>query len=474
MTTTGSPYAINNVRRFIAFRIFFNARFYYPVFTILFLDFGLTLEQFALLNTVWAITIVCAEVPSGALADMLGRKYLIVATSWLMVAEMCLLAFVPLGNGTIIFAAFLINRILSGLAEAMASGADEALAYDALAAHDQADCWPQVLSLQMRLRSLVAMLTMTIGALVYDPGLVNRVLSWTGVSALQLDQQTTMRFPIYLTLGLALLASYNALRMDGDNEPRKGDFSMFATLKITLQAGGWIFRTPFALAVIIFAMCFDHAQRMIVTLTSQYFRLIELPEASFGIIGSALGILGLVTPRIAEKMAVRFSPFVNMLLISMVTLLGMTWLTFFIPYWGLLPMGLIFGSMTLVSFFSSHYLNLITESKMRATVLSFKGLAFNLAYGLIGFFFALLMTRLRSATTALHPDWTDSLVENQAFVTAIGWSPWYLGGCLLLAGLYCSLRLRHNPDIRWRQAPASLGEIPPAQRVSCAKKGEKL
>jgi hypothetical protein len=64
-----SPFALSNVRRFIAFRAFFNARFYYPVFTILFLDYGLTIEQFALLNTVWAFTIVLAEVPSGALAD---------------------------------------------------------------------------------------------------------------------------------------------------------------------------------------------------------------------------------------------------------------------------------------------------------------------------------------------------------------------------------------------------------------------
>src|SRR5512133_1085136 len=87
-----------NIRLFVAFRVVFNARFYYPVFTVLFLDFGLSLEQFALLNAVWALTIVLAEVPSGALADLLGRKRLLVTTSLLMIAEMSLLAFVPLGN----------------------------------------------------------------------------------------------------------------------------------------------------------------------------------------------------------------------------------------------------------------------------------------------------------------------------------------------------------------------------------------
>ena len=92
------PFSIHNIRLFISFRVFFNARFYYPVFTILFLDFGLTLEQFALLNAVWAASIVLLEVPSGALADIIGRRNLLVFAGVLMVTEMLLLCFVPRTN----------------------------------------------------------------------------------------------------------------------------------------------------------------------------------------------------------------------------------------------------------------------------------------------------------------------------------------------------------------------------------------
>ena len=52
-----------NIPLFIAFRVFFNARFYYPVLGVLFLDLGLTLEQYALLNTV--LTLVGALIFSG-------------------------------------------------------------------------------------------------------------------------------------------------------------------------------------------------------------------------------------------------------------------------------------------------------------------------------------------------------------------------------------------------------------------------
>lgn len=447
MQQYSSPFALKNIRLFIAFRIFFNARFYYPVFTILFLDFGLTIEQFALLNTVWAITIVLAEVPSGALADIIGRKYLLVATSLLMIVEMSVLAFVPLGNSSLIFWAFLINRVLSGLAEAMASGADEAIAYDTLVQHGNPKDWPRVLSLQMRLRSVISILTMTTGALLYDPRGVNILLSWIG-SSLQVDQQTTMRFPIYLTLGLAFLAAATSLNMQESeqSQSRVDSFNAADALRKTLKAGIWIFQTPFALTIILMGMTYDHILRMIVTMASQYFRLINLPEASFGLIGSAMTFLGLLTPKIAEVMVKKNSYATNMSWVAGILLAGLTGLTGFFQYWGLLPMALIFTSLTLTSFFTSHYLNDITDSHQRATVLSFKGLAFNLAYGAIGVLFAQLIVSLRATIGTTFPEKEMQFIEVLAFKQAIGWFPWYSTACLIIIASYCHYRLRQNAD----------------------------
>ncbi len=150
-TESKSPFAISNIRLFIAFRIFFTARFYYPIFTILFLDFGLSLEQFALLNVAWAASIVVCEVPSGALADIVGRRNLLVTTGILMVIEMTILCFVPLGNPELLFALFLLNRVIGGAA---ASGADEALAYDSLKEEGDINDWGHVLNLRMRFQSI--------------------------------------------------------------------------------------------------------------------------------------------------------------------------------------------------------------------------------------------------------------------------------------------------------------------------------
>jgi MFS family permease len=441
-----SPFSLPNIRLFIAFRMFFNARFYYPVFTILFLDFGLTLEQFALLNTVWAFTIVLAEVPSGVLADALGRKRLLVATTLLMIVEMSLIAFVPLGNMQLLFYAFLLNRILSGLAEAMASGADEALAYDTLVEQGLAKEWPRVLDLQIRIQSVGYIFAMTLGGLVYDPGMVNRFLGWLGQPGM-IEQQMSMRYPIYLTLLFSLLALLVTLKMrdpltnDAQEVSSQNSAGLWELTQRTLHAGRWIIRTPLALAIILFAMTLDHSLRMIVTLTSEYYRLIQLPPASFGIIGSAVAVLGLFVPRIARIMVERFSPGLNLVLVSGFALIALAGLTLFIPYFGIIPMVAVFVGLMLTSFFTSHYLNQITASHQRATVLSFKGLAFNAAYGFIGMMFAGLILHFRKGQEALHPEWNETLVANQAFREAIGCFPWYLGGILILVALLCVPRL---------------------------------
>lgn len=113
----GSVFSIPNIRLFLLFRVLFNARFYYPVFTVIFLDYGLTLAQFTILNAVWAVTIVLAEVPSGAMADIFGRRYLMVLAGILMVLEMGIIALAPVEQGTLVFFLFLINRVCSGLDE---------------------------------------------------------------------------------------------------------------------------------------------------------------------------------------------------------------------------------------------------------------------------------------------------------------------------------------------------------------------
>ena len=445
-----SPFKVRNIRLFIAFRVFFNCRFYYPVFTILFLDYGLTLEQFALLNAAWAATIVLLEVPSGALADTVGRKNLLVCTGVLMVIEMVLLCFAPRGNPDLLFAIFLVNRILSGAAEASASGADEAIAYDTLKAEGDIKDWPRVLEKEMQLRSAAFIISMSLGAAVYDPSLMQHVANWLGFNV-QLTQDITLRIPPFLTLLMAILTLLSVLliRESGrQNDRMKAghDTTITEAFKLTLAAGKWILKTPFALVIILAGLQFDNCIRMIITLRSQYYRLIDLPEAIFGLIGSALAVLGLVIPRLARSLVQKHSPAFNLGIMAGLTFIGLIGMTFFWPIIGLIPMVVLTAVIYMQNFFQSDYLNRITSSHQRATVLSFKGLSFNLAYGVIGVLYSLLLARLRFQVGAAQPDLVGAQLENLVFIKSIAWFPGYFLLTMLAVLVFARWRLKNTDE----------------------------
>ena len=433
-----SPYSLPNVRRFIAFRLFFNSRFYYPVFTILFLDFGLSLDQFALLNSIWAATIVIMEVPSGALADIVGRKRLLVFSAFLMMLEMVLICLLPIGKSPWLFPIFALNRVLSGIAEASASGADEALAYDSLVLANLKDQWGHVLEMLMRVQAIGFIVAMSIGAAVYDPHLMQQLADLIHLN-IHLTQSISLRFPLYLTLGMALLTFLVTIGMhetDHLSLNNRQTTSIKTAFKLSFSAGSWVLHTPFALTIILAGLIFDSIARMVITLSSQYYRLIDLPEATFGLIGSLVAALGLFVPRLARRLSKRYSPFVNFGITAAVAFSGLFGMTFFLPIIGLMPALVLFGGMQLTSFFVSHYLNQITDSSQRATVLSIKGLSYNLAYGLIGIFYSLLVTDLRSDMAANLPSVGAAKLQQEVFTAAMQWFPWTFIATLLVFILY--------------------------------------
>ncbi|HVJ46314.1 MAG TPA: hypothetical protein VM511_08010, partial [Luteolibacter sp.] len=98
----------------------------------------------------------------------------------------------------------------------------------------------------------------------------------------------------------------------------------------------------------------------------------------------------------------------------------------------IVPIGM---AMSFTQFFVSHYLNAqVTDSRRRATILSFRGLAFNLGYGGIGILFAALTRGLGKASPGSSPD--------QVLQQALGWLPWYFLVTMFLLSVVAAVRMR--------------------------------
>ncbi len=417
-----------NLRRFILFRLFYSARFYYPVLTILFLDYGLTLEQFALLNLAWALSIVVAEVPSGALADIVGRRRLVIFAAVMMVVEMSLLAFVPMGASGLLFTVFLINRISSGLSEAAASGADEALAYDSLKALGREEQWSHLLEKTSRVVSIGFFVTMILGAFVYDQALLNRTLALFNPNW-QIARETAIRLPVLLTLLSAFVVLVTALgfrELPTEPVPQRaagmgGLSALLDAFRQVGRAGQWILGHRFVLFVMLAALALDSVARQFVVLASEYYRLIDIPVSWFGFIGAGMSLFGIITARFSRYLVNSHTPAFNFAVLSSILLLSLLGLTLAIPVGGLLFAVGAFVVLGMVQFQASFYLNRAVDSSLRATVLSFKGLALNLGLG----FASLLYTGLVATLRARERGLAESDVQEYVFLDALLAFPLY-------------------------------------------------
>jgi MFS family permease len=391
------PFERRNPRLFVFFTVLYNARAYYPVLAILFTDLGLSLQQYVLLNGVWAAAIFLLEVPSGALADTIGRKRLLVFSAALMVLEMGVLLFAPKDGGWLLFSLCVLNRFLSGASEAAASGADEAIAYDALPENGRESAWDEVLATAMRWRSAGFLIAMTLGGLLYDPSWWNRVAS----DAFRVSTELAHRLPVALVFLQALACFGIALRFE-ETTPHAGHAAdrCRAALQLTINTAVRAFSTRNIAVVLAGGLLIDVVTRNFATLNSEYYRMIGIPGWAFGMLGSLIAIANWFIPAIATKVNRRFNPTTTLALAGLVAVICLLLL---VPAWkwfGLFPAMVLMSLLGFVSFTISRFLHGVAESEQRATLLSVKGLVFNLGYGLYSLAFSLLLAGLGKSAAA--------------------------------------------------------------------------
>ena len=437
--------ATRNITTFLWFRVLFNSRFYYPIYTILFLDFGLTLEQFATLNIVWAASIVVFEVPSGALADRLGRRKLVVFSAMLMVVEMLILCLMPIGAGALTYGLFLINRIVSGLAEACCSGADEALVYDAIPPAGRNAAWTRVLARMMRWQSITFMMVALAGAATYSQDFMKHVPGLSGI-----NRATCMRIPLWLNLGMALATLAVSFRFI-DTHPVSGPrVSLGRILHESfgqmVATGRWILRSPAAVVLILTGLLYDCFTRLFYTVGSNYYRLLGIDESCNGLILAGSSIIGIGTALAVEKLVGILKPSRNFGMVAGLIMAGLSGIALQITSWhgwaGVLFVVPFWLAMRSLHYFLSQYLNKVSDSSHRATVLSFKGLTMNLAYALVMWFYAMQTAWLRRENAGELALLKKEDSDVRLLSLAMPWWPWIFAVLAVLLAGFVRLRYR--------------------------------
>ncbi|MDL2265552.1 MFS transporter [Parabacteroides sp. OttesenSCG-928-G07] len=95
-----------------------------PIIVLFYGDHGLGLQEVFILKSVYSVAAVILEIPSGYLADVWGRRKCLITGSILFFAGYLCYSF----TGT--FYAFLIAELMLGAGQTLVNGADSALLYD--------------------------------------------------------------------------------------------------------------------------------------------------------------------------------------------------------------------------------------------------------------------------------------------------------------------------------------------------------
>ena len=167
-----------NVRLLYGFSFFDPFMIVIPVWVPYLTTHGITMRQFMELQAVFAIVILCGQVPTGLMSDLWGRKKTLLVGTTLKAISFSLL---PLWTT---YEGFLVYHIMMGIALSMISGGDVALLYDShLAAGGERSRGAAVLG-NMQLAGQTgaavsallggAIVTLSYGHLVW----ANAILSW--------------------------------------------------------------------------------------------------------------------------------------------------------------------------------------------------------------------------------------------------------------------------------------------------------
>jgi len=276
---------------------------------------------------------------------------------------------------------------------------------------------------------------MITGGLIYDATVVNGVLGSLD-SNLSLAQTSVIRLPVIFTLVSSVVVFFIAIgfydidkqRLSALRETQAQDTSLLLRLarpfKQISVAASWTLGHRFVLFVILAALMLDSVARQFVVLASEYYRVIDIPVSLFGFIGAGVSLISIANARLSRFLVTTQVPLTNFLSLSGLLLLGLFGASFAIPWIGLVFAIASFSVLGMVQFQSSYYLNRMVESDLRATVLSFRGLALNLGLGIASVFYTGLVASLRSGM----PDGS----EDEIFIGALPAFPLYFIGLFVL------------------------------------------
>ena len=369
----------SNINKIIIIRFCRNFHLYIHAYALLLLARGLTLVQISLIESIVIGTIFLTEVPTGVLADRVGRKWSIFAATVLLMSAEFIFIFARS------FEWYILVALLTGTGFAFASGAVEALVYDSLPPKNREEAMKRAMGRVNSWGQIAFVIAPIIGGLIIGDASVEKFIP-----------------AIALTVVALLIGAIVCLTL---REPA-ADSSETRTGSVTLLRDGvHLLRHHQRLRRLAMLVIFTTpiTSSLVTTLGPPYLTQNDAAPFMAGVVLSVGSLLAAFTQRYAYKLEEWLGQ--GRAIALLILLPGaMYWLLAAVagPAATVLVMIIMYGVNDMKAPLFSAYQNAFIESKNRATVLSLINMFLNLFAAIaMPIFAAIAETSLASAFIAM-------------------------------------------------------------------------
>nr|WP_244198249.1 MFS transporter [Nocardia neocaledoniensis] len=160
----------------------------YALYGVLFADHGLSTAQISLLLALWSVTAFVLEVPSGAWADTVSRRGLLILSCVLQAVCFVLWMVAPS------FLGFALGFVVWGVASSLESGTFEALIYDDLVARGETSSYARIMGWTRGAQESTVLLAILVAAPLFALG-GYALVGWVSFGVAVLHTLTAFALP---------------------------------------------------------------------------------------------------------------------------------------------------------------------------------------------------------------------------------------------------------------------------------------
>ncbi|HYX07442.1 MAG TPA: MFS transporter [Bacteroidales bacterium] len=326
-----------------------------PIIVPFYNENGLQLKELFFLQAIYSISIVALEIPSGYLADVLGRRKTLIGGTLLTFTGF-LIYTVSYG-----FWGFLFAEVILGIGTSLISGADSALLYDTLADFRREGEYVKYEGRIIAAGNFAESVAGILGGLLAT---------------------ISLRTPYYFQAGVAFIGIPAAILL---TEPSRHsnmiEMSWKGIISIVRFA---LFEDKMLRRNIFFSSIIGASTLTMAWFVQPYFKLVGIPLGWYGVLWTALNLTVAVTALSAWKFDRRLGEKFIIPGITIFIFIGFMALSIFKSIWALAFLFMFYFVRGVATPVLKDYINRLTTSDIRATVLSVRSFIIRIIFSIVG------------------------------------------------------------------------------------------